>query len=313
MAARTRTKEVTLGAALAGLLIAGCANPSTLDRTASPEDSLARVQGAAARVTEAKSSRFSMTVRTIFAGEQVAAATATTVGSYDYAAHKGQMDTTVKTAGIPFRSTLRTLVIGSTIYMKMPEPPAAPAGAYPAPPEEHHKPWVKLDLPKELAGRDGFGPGFGPGLGDGSSDPTEALEYLKAASRTVKVVGQERVRGVLSTRYAVTLDAAKVEQAAQLPEELSGMVEESDLAFAKPADVWIDQQGRLTKMQYAVTMKVPEAGSSARMTLQTTLELYDFGVEVHVTPPAASQVEAIAPDGAPPGWPSAEHSGATSP
>jgi hypothetical protein len=208
MAARAGTHVVAIGAVLAGLVLAGCANASVLDRTP-PEDSLARVQGAAAKVTQAGSARFSMTVRTSFAGEQVAASTATTVGVYDYAAHKGQMDTTVKTAGIPFRFTERTLVIGSAVYMKLPEPPEGPDGGA-AIGEGYHKPWFKLELPKEVAGLSGLGPGFGPGPGEGSGDPTQALRYLQAASGKVEVVGQEQVCGVPSTRYAVTFDPAKL-------------------------------------------------------------------------------------------------------
>jgi hypothetical protein len=344
MAARAGTHVVAIGAVLAGLVLAGCANASVLDRTPSSEDSLARVQGAAAKVTEAGSARFSMTVRTIFAGEQVAASIATTVGVYDYAAHKGQMDTTVKKAGIPFRFTERTLVIGSAVYLKMPEPPEPPEGpdGGAAIGEGYHKPWVKLELPKEVAGLGGLGPGFGPWPGEGSGDPTQALRYLQAASSKVEVVGAEQVRGVPSTRYAVTFDAAK--HAAQVPEELAGLLEESGLAFPRPADVWIDQQGRLRRMHYSVTMKVPGEAASVPMTIETTLELYDFGVEVHVAPPPANQVEVIRPDQPPPGcthqkgdgragssggatqdsgqaeawacverWGSAEHSGSTSP
>src|SRR5262245_38987163 len=88
--------------ALAGLVLAGCAEAPVQERIASPEESLARVQAVEARVTQAKSARLSMTVRTSFAGEEVAASTATTEGVYDYAAQKGQVDTTVKTAGLPF-------------------------------------------------------------------------------------------------------------------------------------------------------------------------------------------------------------------
>jgi hypothetical protein len=328
MAARTRAHVVAIGVALAGLVLAGCANASVLDRTPSSEDSLARVQGAAARVTQAGSARFSMTVRTIFAGEQVAASTATTEGVYDYAAHKGQMDTTVKTAGIPFRFTQRTLVIGSAVYLKLPAPPEVPDGGA-AIGEGYHKPWLKLEVPKESAGLSGLGPGFGPGPGEGSGDPTEALRYLQAAARKVEVLGQEQVRGMPSTRYAVTFDPAKL--AAQVPEELAGLLEESGLAFPRPADVWIDQQSRLMKIQYAVTMKIPGEAASVPMTTETTLELYDFGVEVNVTPPPANQVEVIRPDQPPPGcthqksdgkaeawacidrWASAGHNGSTSP
>jgi hypothetical protein len=303
MAAPTRFHAVAVGA-MAGLVLAGCANAAVLQRTETPQDALARVQATAAKVIQAKSARFSMTVRTIFAGEQVPATTATTVGVYDYAAHTGQMDTTVKTAGIPFRVTERTLVIGSSIYTKLPAPPELPTGD-PAIPGKQCKPWVKFQLPKELAGFGGMGSGFGPGPGEGAGDPTEALQYLKAAASKVVRIGQEQVRGAPTTRYAVTFDAAK--QAAQLPGELSSFYEESDFAFAKPADVWIDQQGRLRKIHYAITMNAPEMGTDAgqtatQVTVESTLELYDFGVEVHVTPPPASQVEVVQADQPPPGF-----------
>jgi hypothetical protein len=73
-------------------------------------------------------------------------------------------------------------------------------------------------------------------------------------------------------------------------------VEESGLAFPKPADAWIDQQGRLRKMHYTVSVKSRDEATPGRMTIETTLELYDFGVEVNVTPPPANQVEVIRPD-----------------
>jgi hypothetical protein len=310
MGARVPARVAAIRPALAGLVLVltGCANAAVLQRTATPAGALARVQGAAAKVTEARSARFSMTVLMVFAGEEVPATTATTVGVYDYAAHEGQMDTTVKTAGIPFRTTERTLVIGADIYTKLPQPPDLPEGAPPIP-GGHHKPWTKLELPKELAGLNGLGPGFGPGPGEGAGDPTEALRYLKTAASKVELVGEEQVRGEPSTRYAVTLDMAR--QVAQLPKEPSGFLEESGLAFAKPADVWIDQQGRLRRIHYAVTMKVPDeaigaqgtadGGTMGQMTVETTLELYDFGVEVHVAPPPASQVEVIRPGQPPPG------------
>ncbi|HZD72338.1 MAG TPA: hypothetical protein VE776_00340 [Actinomycetota bacterium] len=295
MTARTRT-SVAIGTVLAGLVLAGCANPEALDRT--PEDSLARVQGAAAKVTQARSARLSMTITSTFAGESVAASTATTQGVYDYAAHKGQMDSTVKTAGIPFKVSMRTLVIGSTTYIKTPDLPAGevPEGALPPLAEERHKPWTKLEVPKELAGQSPPGPGLGPVPGDAGGDPTQALSYLQSATSKVDRVGSEQVRGTPTTRYAVVLDAAKI--AAQGPAELQGLTEETGLAFPRPADVWIDEQGRLRKIHYAVTIKIPKemGGSATTMTVDTTLELYDFGVPVKVTPPPANQVEVIRPD-----------------
>ncbi|HEX8858602.1 MAG TPA: hypothetical protein VGC06_05805 [Actinomycetes bacterium] len=298
MTARIRSQVVAIGAVLAGLILVGCADPQALDRTATPEDSLARVQGAAAKVTEARSARLSMTVKNTFAGERVAASIGTTQGVYDYAAHKGRMDTTIKTPGIPFPLTMRTLVIGSTVYIKMPQAPSereTPAGVPPAP-EERHKPWAKLELPKGLAGKDSLGPGVGPIPGDTGGDPTRALSYLKSVTSKVERVGAEQVRGTPTTRYAVVFDAAKA--ASQGPAELRSLVEEEGLAFPKPADVWIDQQGRLRKTHYAMTLKMPkeEGAPATTMTIETTLELYDFGVTVNVTPPPANQVEVIKPE-----------------
>jgi hypothetical protein len=298
MSVRSRRHVFVTGTLLAGLILGGCANPETIDRT-TPEDSLARVQGAAAKVTAARSARISMTMTTTFAGEQVAASTATTQGVYDYAAHKGQLDTTVKSAGLPFRMTQRILVIGSTTYLKFPDMPQGqeePPPGVPPIPGEHHKPWMKVELPKELAGENPFSPGFGPGPDDSGGDPTQALSYLKSATSKVERVGSEQVRGTPTTRYAATFDAGKV--AAQAPEEFQGFVDEMGLSFPKPADVWIDEQGRLRKIHYAMTMKVPkEMGAPAStMTNEITMELYDFGVPVDVRPPPPDQVEVMPMD-----------------
>jgi hypothetical protein len=293
MAARTRTCLLRTAGVLAGLVLAGCANAAELEHTATPEDALGHVQAVAAKVTKARSAKLSMTERTIFAGEQVAATTATTVGAYDYAAHRGQIDTTIKTAGIPLRSTIRTRVIGSTIYFKMPDPPQNMVDGGPPVPDEQHKPWIKLEVPRGLARQGGLGTGAGPIPDAGGGDPTMALWYLQAAARKAELVGTEQVRGTSTSRYTVMLDAAKV--AAQAREEFQDFAEESSLAFPKPADVWIDPQGRPRKIHYTVTMKPPDQESPGPMTIDTTLELYDFGVPVHISPPPADQVEVIRP------------------
>jgi hypothetical protein len=47
-----------------------------------------------------------------------------------------------------------------------------------------------------------------------------------------------------------------------------------------------------------VTLKVPEGmeATATQMTIETTQELFDFGVTVKVTPPPANQVEVVKPD-----------------
>jgi hypothetical protein len=63
----------------------------------------------------------------------------------------------------------------------------------------------------------------------------------------------------------------------------------------------VDFACRLRKIHYAVTMNVPGEAAAVRVTVETTMELYDFGVGVHVTPPPANQVEVIRSDLPPPG------------
>src|SRR5262249_42175320 len=143
------------------------------------------------------------------------------------------------------------------------------------------------------AGENPFSPGFGPGPDDTGSDPIQAVSYLKSATSKVERVGSEQVRGTPTTRYAATFDVGKL--AAQVPDEFQGSFEDMGMSFPKPADVWIDEQGRPRKIHYAITMKVPKGmGSPATtMTNELTMELYDFGVPVDVRPPPADQVEAM--------------------
>ena len=54
-----------------------------------------------------------------------------------------------------------------------------------------------------------------------------------------------------------------------------------------PMDFWIDAQGRLRAEQYSID------SAAYSGVLSTRIELYDFGVAVHVTPPPASQTSEL--------------------
>jgi hypothetical protein len=53
-----------------------------------------------------------------------------------------------------------------------------------------------------------------------------------------------------------------------------------------PAQVWIDDQGRLRKMDFSFHLQ--QNGQKADISF--SLELFDFGVQVNVQAPPASQV-----------------------
>jgi hypothetical protein len=120
-----------------------------------------------------------------------------------------------------------------------------------------------------------------------NSHPTQALAFLKGASDDIKEVGKDQVRGAETTHYKATIDVSKAiaSQPADKREPLEKLFEGSGMT-SFPADVWIDAEGRMRKMQYVIKVKTGAAGPA---TVDTTLELFDFGSPVDVEAPPASE------------------------
>jgi hypothetical protein len=146
------------------------------------------------------------------------------------------------------------------------------------------EPWVKFDLEK-------MGQSLGANMGQlaqlGQNDPTQSLEYLKAAGQ-VRRLGNDRIRGVETTHYHAVVDLEKV--ASQAPEQVAASVKQLiDMSgtTSVPIDVWIDGQGLLRRMHYSYAMSNQTAGNSK---VALTMDLFDFGVAVDVHPPPAGRV-----------------------
>jgi len=95
------------------------------------------------------------------------------------------------------------------------------------------------------------------------------------------------LRGAPTTHYKMTIDLNKA--VANAPESArAGLQEIFNMYSSKtlPADVWIDSDGRLRKMQYTATVTTQGHTTTAN----TAYELYDFGTPVNATPPPANQV-----------------------
>ena len=146
-------------------------------------------------------------------------------------------------------------------------------------------------------GQDGLGAGGAPGSSAAHracrSDPTRSLAFLNAADGEVERVGEEQVRDTATTHYRFTVD---VERAA-------GAVDEEQAAFLRaelldrgvtrlPAEVWLDDEGRLRRLLYRLELAQPVLGGSATDTgtVETTVEYFDFGVPVDVQAPPADEV-----------------------
>lgn len=124
----------------------------------------------------------------------------------------------------------------------------------------------------------------------GSTDPTAGLKALRDVSGDVTEVGREEVRGEQTTRYSGTMDARQALEALQGPlrELLEQVLTDSD-AEAVPFDAWIDDEGRIRRLDQTLSLELPQMQDES-VEVTSRLEMYDFGVDVQVEAPPADAV-----------------------
>jgi hypothetical protein len=181
----------------------------------------------------------------------------------------GRLSMTVQSNGQP--TAVDTIVDGSVLYLRSPVfQQALPAG----------KEWVRIDL-AQLARQQGVDLGS---LVDANPTPNAALAYLRGSTGKVEKVGEEKVKGQQTTHYRSTID---LEQAAR---RAKGSTRRSirrviDVAGVTqlPVDVWVGDDGFVRKVRYTQHASKSQAA-------KITMELYDFGAPVTITPPPATTV-----------------------
>ena len=142
----------------------------------------------------------------------------------------------------------------------------------------HSRPWIEVPIET----KSGLKPSQLAQIG-GANNPAELLQFLRGASEDVETVGEERVRGVETTRYGATVDFAMIVKKA--PEDaqpsLSRELEQREAAGRDTTfrmEVWIDEDG--------LARRVHERDEEGDL----RMELYDFGIEVDVEPPPSDDV-----------------------
>lgn len=251
----------------AALVLAGCSGGPTAvgDPPAPAPDgpSAAALVRAAAATTDAQgSSRYSLTTSTkrgsadvVFSG----------VGVFDWKAGRGQTSYDVPVG------TVQQRLLGADLYLTLPQQPGV---------------FFKLKSDQVAA----------TPLG-GMVAPTAQL-HLLAAVGEAEVVGEQEVRGEPTTHYRGSYDVARAIRGArglQSPALKSSLGAAAALPEAA-YDVFLDAQGRLRRLQQTVEVPAsPAPANTPPMTVTTTLELYDFGIEVKVNAPPGATVR----DGAP--------------
>ena len=140
------------------------------------------------------------------------------------------------------------------------------------------RPWLKIDLETlgDLSGID-----LAQLAQAGQATPAQYLRWLSAA-KDVDRVGEEDVRGVRTTHYRGVID---VQRLIEEQPELRRSLEALDLDEV-PTEVWIDGDGLLRRL----TQEYELSSAGEKTSTRVTMELYDFGVEVDVEPPAPEEV-----------------------
>lgn len=176
----------------------------------------------------------------------------------------------------PEQWKIDAILDGDIAYLRFP----ALAGRLP-----EGKSWVRID--SSDAGKD-------LGVGDlATDDPRELLEMLDAVSGDIEAVGTEELRGTLTTHYRAMVDVADLDRFT--PEngdqELGSVIDEAleRAGFSEiPFDIWLDDEGLIRKIQASMSVAPPDENEELDASL--SFELYDYGVDVDVTPPPADEV-----------------------
>ncbi len=179
-------------------------------------------------------------------------------------------------------STLRLeeLVDGTTVYVKLPPAIASklPGG----------RPWMKVDLAK-ASGIPGFSSLANNPV---SSDPSQFLSYLRAASGNVSKRGIEVVNGIQTTHYHATISLDKVpdalpsvsrngaKQAVSSIERLTGLRQ-------LPVDAWIDANNLIRRMRLSFAESL---APSVKVNIAMTMDFLKYGPQPTPTFPSADQV-----------------------
>lgn len=164
---------------------------------------------------------------------------------------------------------------GAVVYMNAPTLSRQLPGA---------KPWLKLDVEKLAQSKN---VNLGQFRQLTQNDPTQMLQYLKAASGKIDKVGTEDVRGVSTTHYRATVDLDKVVD--QAPADLRKTYRASIRSLKQglgtdkiPVDVWVDSKNLVRRL----AEHLPIMGGGK---VDFTVDFYDFGTPVSVTAPPVSE------------------------
>lgn len=120
----------------------------------------------------------------------------------------------------------------------------------------------------------------------GAQDFSSYFDLLKGTSDDLEELGREDVRGVSTThlRATISMQKAYAELDAETRAAIEELVEQQGMPSTYPMEIWIDDDGLPRRLAFEMSQLNPV--TNEQMAISTTMEFYDFGAEVDLTPPA---------------------------
>lgn len=226
--------------------------------------------------------------------ETVSQSTATSLPQQVTITGHGMVDFTTGDGGLTFNSSATgsyaDRFISPVLYLELPAKDSTqlPPG----------KTWVSVNLNTVSEAK--LGQSLAQ-LADSSQETTQTLSYLQGVSSSgITTVGPATIKGTATTEYKATVDLTKVADrksptAAAALKALEAQLHTTML----PLQVWLDSQGRVRQVSTQLSESTNAQSNSGSTTpassgsISTTVDYYDFGTPVSVTPPPAAQVDDI--------------------
>ena len=132
----------------------------------------------------------------------------------------------------------------------------------------------------------------GFGFSSSSGDPTALLESLEAAEAELTEVGTETVRGVETTHWRALVDLETLAEDASTEERAELEAQFGDLSqSAFPVDLWLGvDDGYLYRYRLDLASEAFFDGGEEIEAATMTFEFYDYGADVGIAPPPASEI-----------------------
>jgi hypothetical protein len=121
-----------------------------------------------------------------------------------------------------------------------------------------------------------------------NSSPAAGLSFLNSVTRTTPI-GTTTIRGGQAQGYRAAVDLNKVaagQRSAAEQQLFRSLIKETGSSTLS-VDVWLDERKRVAREKYSVTLSTGKTPT----TTTSTLELYDYGTPVTVTPPPDSAIK----------------------